>query len=231
MDNFILMTGFISIPPIVVVFAVVALVVMLLGGLHFAYYVRPRASVEINGTRIEVFCIPGWSLRKVPKTDAFVVFTNATGWLGHGTNKYVKDKADFGLDDEIEKFAPIPVEGTVSVPVKRLPAKLLVAANIYDEKGLTHSIQFQKGFDSAIQKLLNDGMKSLMVCDPTDDWNYFEHRAESALGAQMLINAILKYSGKLKIVRILVVKPQNLEAYTELLRKISEERWRYAVKA
>ena len=87
-------------------------------------HARPAATADMSKMLLRIYAIPAWQMRDVPKASAFLAFTDETGWLGHGSAKYIKDKADFGLDDAITAMAPITTMEAISVPVRRAYAEL-----------------------------------------------------------------------------------------------------------
>jgi hypothetical protein len=120
---------------------------------------------------------------------------------------------DYGLDDKVRALAPIPMGDAIAVPVKRLPAKHLVVANVYDERTLVVPDSFFAGFRSAVQKVKGFGGTSISLLDPTNDWNYQEHRADPNTSAELLISAIGRSCGGIEVVRILVDNDAALEAF------------------
>lgn len=220
--------------PMWVMVAVPVLVVLtgILG--YLAIRISPTARLEIFGTQIDMYHLPYWRMRRIPKASGFLAFSDETAWMGHGTAKYIKDKADYRLDDRIRELAPIAPGSVLTIPVKRLPAKYLIVANIYDDSKRLDSLSFCKGFDAAVEALSNsipNSMfpgNSLMMGDPTDDWNYFEKRISPNVSARLVLDAIAKCNGRVGAVRIIVPKSENAKAYKEEMERISEIRHEYS---
>ena len=189
-------------------------------------FARPAATADMQKMLLRVYCIPAWQLRDVPKASAFLAFTDETGWLGHGSCKYIKDKADFHLDDAITSLAPIPPLQAVSVPVRRLPAKHLVVANVYDDKKLTSNQSFAEAFKNACLEVNRHGGKTVTFFDPTRDWNYQEWRVEPMDAARAVLANVLRNRGKIKGANILVPDEASRDAYVSLTNQIFDERWR-----
>lgn len=215
-----------------VVAPVLLFVVCLLGFL--AIRISPIARVEIFGTRIDIYHLPLWRMRRIPKCSAFLALSDETAWLGHGTAKYVKDKADYGLDDRVRELAPIAPGTVVTIPVKRLPAKHLIVANMHGDSKRLDSNSFYQGFDAAVVALgkvepnsVFPG-NSLMMGDPTDDWNYFEQRISPNAVAELVLDAIAKCAGRIGAVRIIVSKDENVMAYKQEIERLSEIRHEYS---
>lgn len=181
--------------------------------------VRPAVRGELMEATIEVYSMPAWGLRRL-RADAFIAFTDESGYLGSGASKYIRDKGDYGLDDRIRQAAPIPPGGVVAVPVRRLPAKYLIAANVCDERGLVGPDAFGRGFSAAVSKAVENGCRSMLVPDPTEDWNYSEHRVDPVQGAKTLLETIARHRGEMSKFKILVARPENLSAYRVMLAEL-----------
>lgn len=165
-------------------------------------------------------------MRDVPKASAFLAFTDETGWLGHGSSKYIKDKADFGLDDAITAVAPIPPLEAVSLPVRRLPASRLVIANVYDANKLTSNASFAEAFKNACKEVERHGGKSVTFIDPTRDWNYQEWRVEPTDAARAIVANVLANRGRIKAANIIVPDALSKEPYVSLAERVFDQRWR-----
>lgn len=182
---------------------------------------KPAGQGSISGTSVRLYHVPGWDLRKIGG-DAYAVFSNETGWLGNGLGKYVKDKGDYGLDDRIKEAAPIPPGSAKSFPVRRLPSKNLIVANIYDEKGVSGPGQFAAGFRALISEARALGADTIVLLDPTDDWNYFTERTAAEDVARLLMKNIDKADGAVPAFKIIVTKPEHLAAYNAVLQETSD---------
>ena len=189
-------------------------------------FARPAASADMPQMLLRIYGIPAWQMRDVPKASAFLAFTDETGWLGHGSSKYIKDKADFGVDDAITELAPIPPLGAISVPVRRLPAKRLVIVNVYDDNKLTSSEIFEEAFHNACVEVQRNSGKSVTFFDPSGDWNYQEKRIEAAGAARAIIANVLKNRGIIKGANIIVPNEAARESYVKLAERVFDERWR-----
>jgi hypothetical protein len=188
-------------------------------------FARPAATADMPKMLLRIYAIPAWQMRDVPKASAFLAFTDETGWLGHGSAKYIKDKADFGLDDAIRSMAPIPPLEAVSVPVRRLSASRLVVANVYDANKLTSNAAFAEAFKNACIEVERHGGKSVTFFDPTRDWNYQEWRVEPTDAARAIIANVLANRGRIKGANIIVPKDSK-DAYVSLTERVFEQRWR-----
>ncbi len=199
-----------------------------------AIRIPPTSKLEIFGTMIEIYHLPYWRMRRVAKSSAFLVFSDETGWLGHGTAKYAKDKADYRLDDRVRELAPIGAGQAIAVDVKRLPSKKLIVCNIYDDVKRISSESFSTGFSNSVKllkKLVPNSIfpgNSIMMGDPTDDWNYFAKRISPNDAARIVLDAISKCNGEVGTVRIIVQKETHARAYAEELEHLSESRHRYS---
>lgn len=189
-------------------------------------YARPAAVADLPKMLLRIYGIPAWQLRDVPKASAFLAFTDETGWLGHGTSKYIKDKADFGLDDAIEAFAPIPPYSAVSLPVSRLPARRLVVTNVYDANKLTSRDTFAAAFKAACLEVRRHDGKSITFFDPTEDWNYQETRVDPVDAARVVVGNIVRNRGTITGANIIVTSEAATSAYVRLTEQVFDERWR-----
>jgi hypothetical protein len=189
-------------------------------------YARPSAVADMPKMLLRIFAIPAWQMRDVPKSSAFLAFTDETGWLGHGSSKYIKDKADFGLDDAITAMAPIPPLQAISVPVRRLPASRLVVANVYDSNKLTSNASFAEAFKNACIEVERFGGKTITFIDPTRDWNYQEWRVEPTDAARAVITNVLTNRGRIKAANIIVPDPASRDPYVALTERVFDQRWR-----
>ena len=189
-------------------------------------HARPAAVADMPKMLLRIYTIPAWQMRDVPKASAFLAFTDETGWLGHGSSKYIKDKADFGLDDAITAVAPIPPLEAVSVPVRRLPASRLVIANVYDANKLTSNASFAEAFKNACKEVERHGGKSVTFIDPTRDWNYQEWRVEPTDAARAVVANVLANRGRIKAANIIVPDALSKEPYVSLADRVFDQRWR-----
>ncbi|MGI8924510.1 MAG: hypothetical protein ACR2HJ_10825 [Fimbriimonadales bacterium] len=189
---------------------------------------RPAATLDLARIYLRIFHIPGWKLRNIPRADAFIVFTDATGWLGHGTSKYIKDKSDYRLDDEITSLAPIQGGEAVSVAVHRLPVKRLVVANPFDQQKMMSGEQYSAAFRAATREIEAQNGKSFTLFDPTDDWNYQERRVEPMQAARRIVDAILRSRDQgIRSANIIVTSEENIAAYQNLARRMNEDQWKF----
>ena len=189
-------------------------------------FARPAASADMPQMLLRIYGIPAWQMRDVPKSSAFIAFTDETGWLGHGSSKYIKDKADFGLDDAITSMAPIPPLGAISVPVRRLSSDRLVVVNVYDDNKLTSSESFAEAFHNACVEVQRQKGKTVTFFDPSGDWNYQEKRVYAAGAARTIIANVLKNRGIIKGANIIVPNDIARESYVKLTERVFDERWR-----
>ena len=188
-------------------------------------HARPAATADMSKMLLRIYAIPAWQMRDVPKASAFLAFTDETGWLGHGSAKYIKDKADFGLDDAITAMAPIPPLEAISVPVRRLPATRLVVVNVYDANKLTSNAAFSEAFKSACIEVERFGGKTITFIDPTRDWNYQEWRVEPTDAARAVVRNVLANRGRIKGANI-IVPDDSKDAYVSLTERVFDQRWR-----
>lgn len=187
---------------------------------------KPAASADLPKMMLRVYWVPAWQLRDVPKASAFLAFTDETGWLGHGTSKYIKDKADFGADDAIGAMAPIPALHAISIPVRRLPAKRLVVVNMYDANKLTSRDAFAEAFRNACREVARHDGKTVSFFDPTDDWNYQERRVEPTDTARVVVGNILANRDLIKGANVIVPNETACEAYVAFVNRVFDEQWR-----
>jgi len=176
--------------------------------------VRPLNTFQIGVTRVEVYCIPLWSLQKI-KGDAYIAFCDETGFIGEGKAKPIRDKADYRLDDRIEESAPYPPTIARAFPVTRLPCRHLIITNIYNEKGVVTRDSFRTAFTNAIKQGESLNASTYVILDPTDDWNYYEHRANPDFAAQLLYDAIQANQNAIRCIKILTEQEEYAEAYHE----------------
>ncbi len=203
------------------IFAAILLIILLIPLLMAAQTLihrKPDAHNHQMQPKIEIFHLPGWQLRSV-SADAMIVFSDETGWLGHGISKYVKDKGDYGLDDRIKASAPIPPGSAKAFPVRRLPVRHLIVVNIYDERKLTSTRQFEEAFLAAVRLAAAEGAQSVVAFDPAEQWNYFTERTGVHETSDLLLSAISKCKNKVATVRIVVTTKQGFEVYKEAIRK------------
>lgn len=198
------------------------------GGMPFPpfFYARPAAVADMPKMLLRIYCVPAWQMRDVPKASAFLAFTDETGWLGHGSSKYIKDKADFGVDDAITAMAPIPPLQVISLPIRRLPASRLVVANVYDANKLTSKESFAEAFKNACLEVERNAGKSVTFIDPTGDWNYQEWRVEPTDAARAVIANVLANRGRIRMANIIVPEEASKDAYVALTERVFDERWR-----
>lgn len=189
-------------------------------------HARPAAVADMPGVLVRVYGIPAWQMRDVPRAAAFLAFTDETGWLGHGSSKYIKDKADFGVDDAIRALAPIPPMSAVSFKVSRLPAGRLVVCNVYDSNKLTTGAGFSAAFSAGCREIAKHAGKSVTFIDPSQDWNYQEWRVEVRDAARAVLANVLEQRGRIRTANIIVPDSSALEAYRSLVEKAFDERWR-----
>jgi hypothetical protein len=189
-------------------------------------FARPSATADVPKMRLRIYGIPAWQMRDVPRASAFIAFTDETGWLGHGSSKYIKDKADFGLDDAIETHAPIAPYQAISMPVRRLPAGRLVVVNVYDDNKLTSRDSFQEAFHNACLEVRRHHGSSITFIDPTADWNYQEKRVEASDAARAIIRNVVRNRGIIRAANIIVPNPLACEEYAALTRRLFDEQWR-----
>ncbi|HWP30778.1 MAG TPA: hypothetical protein VNK96_03490 [Fimbriimonadales bacterium] len=213
------------ISPYALIWLVVLLfIVFALGiGLFYKLQVRPFQVFQIGDSRVEIYCIPLWSLRKI-KGDAFITFCNETGYLGEGMAKTIRDKADYRLDDTIERGAPYPPTTARAFPVRRLPCRYLIITNIYNEKGIVTKNSFRTAFTNAIKEGEKLNVATYIVPDPTDDWNYFEHRANPDLAARFIYDSILTNQKSIRCIKILTTRKDYSEAYYDQARRMQQEK-------
>ncbi|MBV6503611.1 MAG: hypothetical protein AKCLJLPJ_01692 [Fimbriimonadales bacterium] len=183
---------------------------------------------DLLGTEFSIYLVPAWALRRVPRADSLIVFSDETGWLGHGSAKYVKDRSQYILEDAIRALAPIAPGWAVSAELKWMPARRLIVANMYDERKMTGREQFQQGVYGAMREHRKHHGRSIIVVDPVDDWNYFEQRILPEEGARIVMESLSKYIGKQKAIRVVVSKLDHAEAYASILNEYSENRWKFA---
>jgi hypothetical protein len=188
-------------------------------------FARAAAVADMPKMLLRIYAIPAWQMRDVPKASAFLAFTDETGWLGHGSAKYIKDKADFGLDDAITAMAPIPPLQAISVPVRRLPAARLVVTNVYDANKLTSNASFAEAFHNACKEVERHGGKSVTFIDPTRDWNYQEWRVEPTDAARAVVTNVLANRGRIRGANIIVPETSK-DAYVSLTERVFDQRWR-----
>lgn len=187
---------------------------------------KPAASADLPKLLLRVYGVPAWALRDVPKASAFLAFSDATGWLGHGTSKYIKDKADFGIDDAIEALGPIGPLQAVSLPVRRLPASRLVVINMYDASKLTSRDAFTEAFRNGCREVSRHGGKTITFFDPTVDWNYQERRVEATDTARVVVGCTLANRDLIKGANIIVPNEAARETYVALVNRVFDEQWR-----
>lgn len=190
-------------------------------------FLFPAAKLDIDGLYVKVFHLSGWRLRKVPRSDAFLVFSDSTGWMGHGTSKYIKDKSDYRLDDHIREHAPIPPGKAVAFPVKRIPARNLIVTNIFDEQKLTNLEQFQTAFSAALKKNHRLDGWSITLIDPTDDLNYQEMRMAPERVACVIIDSMLRNRKWLTKANIIATNETSVDAYRAIFDRMRDDQWKY----
>jgi hypothetical protein len=187
---------------------------------------KPVASADLPKMLLRVYGIPAWQLRDVPKASAFLAFTDETGWLGHGTSKYIKDKADFGIDDAIEEMTPIPPLQAISLPVRRLPASRLVVINMYDPNKLTSRDTYVEAFRNGCREVARHDGKTVTFFDPTDDWNYQERRIEAAETARVIIGCVLANRDLIRGANIVAPNESARDSYVDLVNRVFDQQWR-----
>lgn len=236
------------IPAVTEIFFYVPLALILLVILGRGVYLwyappRPVRAKRFDGGKIEVYCTPLWRVQYI-KADAIIAFTNQAGFLGSTTTKFIRDKADYRIDDAIRNNAPIPPGACVLVPLTRGPARRLAATNITDEKGLITPHFLAEAMKSASEALTKERIptpfatflmrlpgfrrvalripqkpvRSVLLSDPTSDWNYFERRVNEEESAHLLLQATLPNLKTLGTVKILVTSSQSASAYDSLLQ-------------
>jgi hypothetical protein len=187
----------------------------------------PRLEIESLGPRVQLFVLPGSQIRRLPKSDGLAAFVDETAWLAHGSSLCIKDKADYKLDDKMRALAPIAPGTAVSLPVKALPAKRLIAANIYDERKTVTKESFARGFDAAVDETIRHDGKTMTLFDPTSDWNYFEQRTTPDFAAELIGEGVVRNRKRLKVYRVVVVEEQYADAYIKRLNYLHENCWRF----
>lgn len=165
--------------------------------------------------------MPAWKVRQL-SGDAIFVFTNDTGFMGAGAAKYIRDKADYRLDDAITAAAPLAFRSATLFPVKRLPVKQLIICNIYDEQRLVTRESFIEAFCAGFELAGAQGYESFVVPDPSDDWNYFTHRADPAVAAKWVIEGISRSRNRISAVKILTTTDESLAAYKDEVDQLKQ---------
>jgi hypothetical protein len=113
----------------------------------------------------------------------------------------------------IRDRAPLATGSATLFPVKRLPVKQLIVCNIYDEQRLVTPESFLAAFCAGFELAGARGYESFVVPDPSDDWNYFTHRADPAVAAKWVIEGIAKSRHRISAVKILTTTVESLAAY------------------
>jgi len=187
---------------------------------------KPAAAADLPKMLLRVYGVPAWQLRDIPRASAFLAFSDETGWLGHGTSKYIKDKADFGLDDKIEALAPIPPLRAISVPVRRLPASRLAIVNMYDANKLTSREAFAEAFRNGCKEVHRHDGKTVSFFDPTSDWNYQERRVEAVETARVVVGCVLSNRDLIRGANIIVPNESACAVYVDFVNRVFDEQWR-----
>ncbi len=232
--------------PIILVYGFLALLLCLIlaRGLYLWYAPpRPTHTKRFPEGTVEVYSLPLWRAQYI-KADALIALTNESAFLGTTATKFIRDKADFRLDDAIRKHAPLPPGECLVMPLTRLPARRLAVTNITDEKGVITSRSLadaiQKtasalskeripspgavllmklpGFGPLAHRFPQKPIRSVLLCDPTSDWNYFERRVDGEESAQFLLQALLPHLSAFRTLKILITDPETALAYGKLLQ-------------
>jgi hypothetical protein len=132
------------------------------------------------------------------------------------------------------------------MPLTRLPARRLAVTNITDNKGIitpqslaqgiqhTASVLTQERIPTprasflrklpVLHKLANrfppQPLRSVLLCDPTTDWNYFERRVDEEESARLLLQALLPNLKDFRTIKILVATPETALAYETALQNL-----------
>lgn len=182
-------------------------------------FLIPSARAKVFRMTVQIYRTSAWKIRQL-SADGIFVFTNETGYLGTGTAKYIRDKADYRLDDAITAAAPLPPASATLFDVQRLPAKKLIVCNVHGDDGLVTRDTFLRAFCSGFEKAGREGCDSYIVTDPTDDWNYYTKRAEPAVGAEWVFAGIVRSRNHIGAIKILTTNDESLKAYEAELEKL-----------
>lgn len=209
---------------------VAAVILIVVAALKFKSIIQqsPSFTASVGTTQVELYKMYAWDIRRIPRSTAFIALTDETGWLGYATAKYLSARMDYEVKRTAQPKLEVAIGDAVVVPVKRLPVKSIVIANIYNENKITNQQLLENAIAKAIDTITNNQKATIIIPDPTDDWNYYQKRAEPELAAKLLITAIAKHGHKLTAARIIVSKNKNFDAYKRILATVSEERWKYA---
>lgn len=177
------------------------------------------ARAKIFRITVQIYRTSAWKIRQL-SGDGLFVFTNETGFLGAGAAKYIRDKADYRLDDAITAAAPLPPASATLFDVHRLPAKRLIVCNVHGEDGLVTPETFLQSFCAGFEKAGKAGCDSYVVCDPTNDWNYYTKRAEATVGAEWVFAGIVRSRNHIAAIKILTTNEESFEAYKAELDRL-----------
>ncbi|MCL6624700.1 MAG: hypothetical protein K6T17_08825 [Fimbriimonadales bacterium] len=220
------------------------LILILARGLYLWYAPpRPTRARRLKDGNVEIYAVPAWRAQYI-KADAVIALTNESGFLGSSSAKFIRDKADYRLDDVIRQHAPLPPGGCLVMPLTRLPARRLAVTNITDENGLITPHSLAEGIKNTASALGKERIptpiasfllklpglhrfalrfpqkpiSSVLLCDPFEDWNYFERRVNEEESARFLLQALLPNLKAFGTVKILVASPSSASAYDLILQ-------------
>ena len=184
-------------------------------------FVFPAARATVFRMSIQLYRMPAWKIRQL-SGDALFAFVNETGYLGAGAAKYIRDKADYRLDDAIKEAAPFPPASAKLFDVKRLPVRKLIVCNLSNSQAMMTRDSVIESLCKGFEIAGDVGCQSFVIPDPTCDWNYQTHRADPAVAANWLFAAFSRSRHRINAIKVLTTTEESFEAYKAELDRLKE---------
>ncbi len=180
--------------------------------------IRPTATFQIAGARVELYSVAPTNLHRVP-ADVLILPADGTLRMVRGFRKQVRDYGGFNLiEQEVMPYAPLEPRGVLVSSGGRTKFKQIVHCNIYDEQYTTDTSLQQIALGRALEQASQLGAQTVAFADYTIDLR----RALAEETALTIAQAISQRPANLQRFRIVCTDPVNAWVYQQVLGWVTQ---------
>ncbi len=174
--------------------------------------VRPTATFQISGAKVELYSVAPTNIHRVP-ADVLILPADGTLRMGRGIRKQVRDYGGFNLiEQEVVPYAPLEPQGVLVSSGGRTKFKQIVHCNIYDAQYTTDATLQLSALSRALEQASQLNAKTVAI-DYTIDFR----RAIAEETAWTIAQLLHQRPSTLQEFRIVCTDPVNAWVYAQVL--------------
>lgn len=191
-------------------------------GLLSSLFASPIFETTIGTKIVEVHVIEGRRLGRL-RADAMLMPVSGDLWIGGPVGRLVRDASGDLIQDVVNPHAPLAPTKAIAVKTIRGSCRHLILTNIYDDNKLTNESLMREGFGAGFALVAELSAMSVVIPDFTEEFNYFEHRADADVAAKAVVNAIVANQQVRFRVSVAAFDRSSAERYIAALRSVLAE--------